>query len=92
VLATIGFQALINMLVVTGLAPTKGIALPLVSRGGTGWMLTCLSLGLLMAMDRAMQREDQRVGELSAGSVGGSSVDAPAEACGGSENAPAPAA
>jgi cell division protein FtsW len=92
VLATIGFQALINMLVVTGLAPTKGIALPLVSRGGTGWMLTCFSLGLLMAMDRAMQREDQRVGALSAGSVGGGSVDAPAEACGGSENAPAPAA
>jgi len=58
ILATIGFQALINILVVTGLAPTKGIALPLVSRGGTGWMLTCLSLGLIMSMDRKMARED----------------------------------
>jgi cell division protein FtsW len=74
VLATIGFQALINMLVVTGLAPTKGIALPLVSRGGTGWMLTCLSLGLLMAMDRAMQREDERM----AGAVSAPSASAPA--------------
>ena len=60
ILATIGFQALINILVVTGLAPTKGIALPLISRGGTGWMLTCLSLGLIMSMDRKMAREDAR--------------------------------
>ncbi len=58
VLATIGFQALINILVVTGLAPTKGIALPLLSRGGTGWMLTCFSLGLIMSMDRKLARED----------------------------------
>ena len=72
VLATIGFQALINMLVVTGLAPTKGIALPLVSRGGTGWMLTCFSLGLLMAMDRAMQHEDAR----KAGAVNASATRA----------------
>jgi hypothetical protein len=42
------------------LAPTKGIALPLISRGGTGWMLTCLSLGLIMSMDRKMAREDAR--------------------------------
>ncbi len=52
VLATIGLQAVINLAVVTGLAPTKGIALPLVSAGGTGWILTAASLGLLVAMDR----------------------------------------
>jgi cell division protein FtsW len=52
VLLTIGFQALINMMVVTGLAPTKGIALPLVSAGGTGWILTAFCVGLLVAMDR----------------------------------------
>lgn len=52
VLATVGFQALINLTVVTGLAPTKGIALPLLSSGGTGWILTAASLGLLVAMDR----------------------------------------
>jgi cell division protein FtsW len=57
VLATIGLQALINISVVTALAPTKGIALPLVSRGGTGWMLTCLALGLLISMDRSTSRE-----------------------------------
>jgi len=50
---TFGLQALINLTVVTGLAPTKGIALPLLSYGGTGWILTAASLGLLVAMDRA---------------------------------------
>lgn len=51
VLTTIGLQALINLAVVTGLGPTKGIALPLISSGGTGWILTAASLGLLIAMD-----------------------------------------
>ena len=37
------------MFVVTGLGPTKGIALPLLSSGGTGWILTAASLGLLIA-------------------------------------------
>ena len=71
ILATLGFQAVINILVVTGLAPTKGIALPLVSRGGTGWMLTCFSLGLIISMDRMMAREDARI---EADSVGGNSL------------------
>ncbi len=52
IIATITLQAIINLLVVTGLAPTKGIALPLISRGGTGWMMTALSLGLLVRLDR----------------------------------------
>ncbi|TDJ58193.1 MAG: cell division protein FtsW [Planctomycetota bacterium] len=52
VLLTIGLQALINMMVVTGLAPTKGIALPLISAGGTGWILTAFCVGLLVAMDK----------------------------------------
>lgn len=52
IVATIAIQAMINLLVVTGLAPTKGIALPLISRGGTGWMMTALSIGLLVRLDR----------------------------------------
>ena len=52
ILLTVGVQALINLLVVTGLAPTKGIALPLVSSGGTGWCLTAFCLGLLVSIDR----------------------------------------
>jgi len=53
VLLTIGLQAAINIAVVTGVAPTKGIALPLLSHGGTGWALTAFSIGLLVSMDRS---------------------------------------
>jgi cell division protein FtsW len=56
VIATVGLQAVINLAVVTGLGPTKGIALPLVSSGGTGWILTAFSLGLLNAIDRHTPR------------------------------------
>lgn len=52
IIATIGMQAVMNLLVVTGLAPAKGIALPFVSFGGTGWILTALSIGVLVAIDR----------------------------------------
>lgn len=56
IIATVGIQAIINLAVVTGMAPTKGIALPLVSRGGSGWILTAFSLGLLWAIDRTQSR------------------------------------
>lgn len=52
VVSTVGLQALINLAVVTAVGPTKGIALPLVSSGGTGWTLTAFSLGLLIAIGR----------------------------------------
>lgn len=51
IVSTIALQSLMNLVVVTGLGPTKGIALPLVSSGGTGWILTATCLGLLAAMD-----------------------------------------
>lgn len=57
VLATLGLQALINIGVVTGMLPTKGIALPLLSSGGTGWILTAFCLGLVVWMDRAADRD-----------------------------------
>ncbi len=61
--ATVGLQAVINVVVVTGMAPTKGIALPLISRGGTGWMMTALCLGMVIAMDRRVARaETQNAG------------------------------
>ncbi len=56
IVLTIALQALINMLVVTGCGPTKGIALPLISSGGTGWVLTAFCLGLLVSIDRRADR------------------------------------
>src|SRR5690606_37287259 len=52
VMLTVGMQALMNLAVVTGMAPTKGIALPLLSSGGTGWILTSFSLGVIVGIDR----------------------------------------
>ncbi len=62
IVLTFGLQAAINIAVVTGLAPTKGIALPLVSQGGTGWILTAFSLGLVISMDRHAWKVAERAG------------------------------
>lgn len=59
IVATFGFQAVMNLTVVTGLAPTKGIALPLLSSGGTGWILTAFAFGLLVSVDRENQNAVQ---------------------------------
>lgn len=53
VITTLGAQAAINLAVVTVVVPTKGIALPLVSAGGTGWVMTACALGILAAIDNA---------------------------------------
>ena len=47
----IGFQALINMGVNMGLLPTKGLTLPLLSFGGTGIVVNCMALAILMRVD-----------------------------------------
>ena len=44
----IGFQALINITVVLGLGPTKGIPLPMISYGGSSLLSTLFSLGILL--------------------------------------------
>jgi cell division protein FtsW len=44
----IGFQAAINIAVVTHSMPTKGISLPLVSYGGSALIFTLASIGLLL--------------------------------------------
>jgi cell division protein FtsW len=49
---TIGMQALINMAVVTGLVPTKGISLPFVSYGGSSVVLLMCSVGVLLNVAR----------------------------------------
>ncbi len=58
VLLTLGLQALMNLAVVTVLVPTKGIALPLISAGGTGWIATAAALGLVAALDAANRLDE----------------------------------
>ena len=44
----IALQALINFAVVTGSAPTKGLALPFISYGGSSIMTSCIMIGILI--------------------------------------------
>ena len=62
VLFTVGLQVLINLLVVTGLAPTKGIALPFISSGGSGWVMSGLAIGLLISIERSAIEREQALG------------------------------
>ena len=47
----LGAQALINMGVNMGLLPTKGLTLPLLSFGGTGIVVNCVALAILLRID-----------------------------------------
>ncbi len=48
----LGIQALINAGVVSGMLPTKGLTLPLVSYGGSSLLATMLAIGILLSIAR----------------------------------------
>ena len=52
-------QAMFNICVAVGLLPVTGQQLPLVSRGGTGIVLNCCYVGMILAMTRIVQREER---------------------------------
>jgi cell division protein FtsW len=48
----ITLQAIINILVTTGMIPTKGLPLPFVSYGGSSLVFNLAAVGLLVNLDR----------------------------------------
>jgi cell division protein FtsW len=52
VTSLVGIPALFNVCVATGLLPTKGLPLPLLSYGGSNLVVTLLGIGLLWRIDR----------------------------------------
>ena len=52
----LGVQTLINMGVNMGLLPTKGLTLPLMSFGGTGILVNCVALAVLLRVDYENRR------------------------------------
>ncbi len=53
----IGLQAFVNLGVVTGILPNKGIALPFVSAGGSAMAFMLVGVGILMSIDRVSELE-----------------------------------
>jgi cell division protein FtsW len=55
-ISMLSLQALINMSVVLGLMPTKGLPLPFISYGGSALMANCLAVGIVMNIARSGAR------------------------------------
>jgi cell division protein FtsW len=57
----LGFEAFINIGVNTGLLPTKGLPLPLVSYGRSSTVVTLIALGLLLRIHRELYGNQKRL-------------------------------
>lgn len=51
----LGFEAFVNMAVVTGMLPTKGLALPFLSYGGSSLIISLCSIGILLNVSTKMR-------------------------------------
>lgn len=58
---TLVIQALINMAVAVNLFPVTGVTLPLVSMGGSSFLFTCLSIGIILSVARNMEQAEGTV-------------------------------
>lgn len=70
-LCSVGFQAAMNIAVVTASMPTKGISLPFLSFGGSGLFFTLAAMGFVVSAGKEEgERASGRVGEPATGITG----------------------
>ncbi|MFL5787117.1 MAG: FtsW/RodA/SpoVE family cell cycle protein, partial [Flavisolibacter sp.] len=53
---TLVLQALANMAVNVNLFPVTGVTLPLISMGGSSFLFTCLSIGIILSVARNVEQ------------------------------------
>ena len=53
---TLVIQALVNMAVNVNLFPVTGVPLPLVSMGGSSFLFTCMSIGIILSVARNAEK------------------------------------
>ncbi|MDQ6610609.1 MAG: FtsW/RodA/SpoVE family cell cycle protein [Bacteroidota bacterium] len=64
---TLVIQAMANMAVNVNLFPVTGVTLPLVSMGGSSFLFTCLSIGIILSVARNVEQlEGKRAAALAA--------------------------
>ena len=56
----VGLEAFLNIAVVLGMLPPKGMALPFISYGGSSLMCCLLAVGLLLSVSRYGEREVEK--------------------------------
>ncbi len=55
---TLVIQAVVNMAVSVNLVPVTGVTLPLVSMGGSSFLFTCLSIGIILSVARNVEKQE----------------------------------
>jgi cell division protein FtsW len=58
---TLAIQAIVNMAVTVNLFPVTGVTLPLVSMGGTSFIFTCLSIGIILSVARNVEQQEGKL-------------------------------
>jgi len=53
---TMVIQAMVNMAVSVNLFPVTGVTLPLISMGGSSFLFTCLSIGIILSVARNVEK------------------------------------
>ncbi|MFM2484814.1 cell division protein FtsW [Celerinatantimonas yamalensis] len=56
----IAFQSAVNIGAASGMMPTKGLTLPLVSYGGSSLLVMAIAIGLLLRIDFEWRQDDQQ--------------------------------